>query len=100
MLQHWVIHADATTVQIPKPKAERNSKTHRAYLWAYSPRRHEDVKAVVYDFCESRAGKHGDEFLEDWSCTLLVDDFAGYKQVMGGTIKDGGMLGAHQAEVL
>ncbi len=90
VLQHWVIHADETTVQMLKPKAERNGKTHRAYLWAYSPGRHEDIKAVVYDFCESRAGKHAGEFLEDWSGTLLVDDFAGYKQLMGGAIEEAG----------
>ncbi len=30
------------------------------------------MKAVVYDFCESRAGKHASAFLEDWSGTLLV----------------------------
>lgn len=39
--------------------------------------------AVVYDFCESRAGKHAGEFLRGWGSTLLVDDYAGYKQLMG-----------------
>ena len=48
------------------------------------------MKAVVYDFCESRAGKHAGEFLQGWSGTLLVDDFAGYKQLMGEKVQEAG----------
>lgn len=44
----------------------------------------------VYEFCESRAGKHAREFLKGWSGTLLVDDFAGYKQLIGGQIAEAG----------
>jgi hypothetical protein len=40
-------------VQMLKPGTKN---THRAYLWAYAPGAFEDLKAVVYDFCESRAG--------------------------------------------
>ena len=55
MLQSAVLHADETPVAMLKPG---NKKTHRAYLWAYAPGAFEDLKAVVYDFCESRAGEH------------------------------------------
>ena len=55
-----VLHADETPVAMLKPG---NQKTHRAYLWAYAPGAFEDLKAVVYDFCESRAGKHARTFL-------------------------------------
>ena len=48
------------------------------------------MKAVVYDFCESRAGKHAAIFLERWSGTLLVDDYAGYKQLMGQKVQEAG----------
>ena len=48
------------------------------------------MKAVVYDFCESRAGKHASEFLKGWGGTLLVDDFAGYKQLIGEQIAEAG----------
>jgi transposase len=90
VLAHPVIHADETPVQMLKPASQRDGKTHRAYLWAYTPGRHEVTRAVVYDFCESRAGKHACEFLKDWSGTLLVDDFAGYKQLMGEHIQEAG----------
>jgi transposase len=90
VLAHPVLHADETPVQMLKPASQRDGKTHRAYLWAYTPGRHETLRAVVYDFCESRAGRHAGTFLEDWRGTLLVDDFAGYKQLMGEHIQEAG----------
>jgi hypothetical protein len=75
-----VVHADETPVQMLKPG---KGKTHRAYLWAYAAGAHEDIKAVVYDFCESRAGANAKAFLDEWRGSLVVDDFSGYKQLMG-----------------
>ena len=72
-----VLHADETPVAMLKPG---NKKTHRAYLWAYAPGAFEDMKAVVYDFCESRAGEHARAFLGNWKGALVCDDFSGYKQ--------------------
>lgn len=90
VLVHTVMHADETPVQMLKPANQRDGKTHRAYLWAYTPGRFEPLKAVVYDFCESRAGKHAGAFLQDWRGTLLVDDYAGYKQLMGEQVQEAG----------
>jgi len=36
----------------------RNTQTHRTYLWTYRPGAFEPMKAVIYDFAESRAGEH------------------------------------------
>ena len=38
------------------------------------------MKAVVYDFCESRAGEHARRFLGGWKGRLVCDDFSGYKE--------------------
>lgn len=80
ILSRGVVHADETPVQMLKPG---KGKTHRAYLWAYAAGVHEDIKAVVYDFCESRAGANAKAFLDEWRGSLVVDDFSGYKQLMG-----------------
>ena len=77
LLGHRVLHADETPVAMLKPG---NKKTHRAYLWAYAPGAFEGMKAVVYDFCESRAGEHARAFLGEWKGALVCDDFSGYKQ--------------------
>jgi transposase len=71
ILGHQVLHADETPVAMLKPG---NGKTHRAYLWAYSPGAFEDMKAVVYDFTETRAGRNAEAFLGDWRGKLVCDD--------------------------
>ena len=89
ILSHSVVHADETPVQMLKPG---NKKTHRAYLWAYAPGAFEDLKAVVYDFCESRAGEHCRTFLGEWRGSLVCDDYAGYKAGFANGITEAGCM--------
>jgi len=90
ILSHAVLHADETPVAMLKPG---HKKTHRAYLWAYAPGAFENLKAVVYDFCESRAGEHARTFLGgEWKGALVCDDFAGYKQSFTLGITEAGCL--------
>jgi len=89
MFKSAVLHADETPVAMLKPG---NKKTHRAYLWAYAPGAFEDLKGVIYDFCESRAGEHARAFLGDWSGGLVCDDFSGYKASFGTAITEVGCM--------
>jgi len=89
MLQYAVLHADETPVAMLKPG---NKKTHRAYLWAYAPGAFEDLKAVVYDFCETRAGENCRAFLGEWKGALVCDDFGGYKAGFANGILEAGCL--------
>lgn len=79
VLQHRVLHGDETPVAMLKPG---NGKTHRAYLWAYAPGAFEATRAVVYDFCESRAGEHARAFLGPWCGSLVCDDYAATKPAL------------------
>ena len=92
MLTHRVLHADETPVAMLKPANLRDGKTHRAYLWAYATGAFEETKAVVYDFCESRAGEHARAFLGDWKGSLVCDDFSGYKASFALGITEAGCL--------
>ena len=92
MLKHRVLHADETPVQMLKPAGKRDGKTHRAYLWAYAPGAFETTRAVVYDFCESRAGEHARDFLGDWRGSLVCDDYVGYKQGLAQGLTEVGCL--------
>jgi transposase len=89
ILSHSVVHADETPVEMLKPG---NKKTHRAYLWAYAPGAFEELKAVVYDFCESRAGEHARNFLGKWRGSLVCDDYAGYKAGFVSGITEAGCM--------
>ena len=89
MLAYPVLHADETPVAMLDPGA---GKTHRAYLWSYSIGAFEPVKAVVYDFAESRAGKHAREFLGNWRGTLVCDDYSGYKALIADGVTEAGCM--------
>ncbi|SAI67017.1 ISPpu15%2C transposase Orf2 [Bordetella ansorpii] len=84
-----VLHADETPVQMLKPGA---GKTHRAYLWAYTPTSFDSLRAVLYDFAPSRAGEHCRTFLEDWRGKLVTDDYAGYKAGFAAGITELGCM--------
>ena len=89
LLLHRVLHADETPVSMLKPG---NGKTHRAYLWAYATGAFENTRAVVYDFCESRAGEHARTFLGYWKGSLVCDDFSGYKALLAAGVTEVGCL--------
>jgi transposase len=80
LLKQPVLHADETPVPMLSPGKK---KTHQAYIWAYASTSQSALRAVVYEFAPSRAGKHAREFLQDWQGKLVCDDFAGYKAGFG-----------------
>jgi len=87
MLKSTVLHADETPVAMLKPAHLRDGKTHKAYLWSYCTTRFNPMKAVVFDFADSRGGQHVRDFLglpgseqdPGWTGKLVTDDFSGYK---------------------
>jgi transposase len=89
LLRHSVLHADETPVAMLKPG---NGKTHRAYLWSYCTTAFEATKAVVFDFADSRAGRHAKEFLGPWRGALVCDDYSGYKALFGDGVSEAGCL--------
>jgi len=96
LLGRRVLHADETPVAMLKPGL---GKTHRAYLWSYCTTVWDDINAVVFDFAESRAGRHARRFLgidEDgsggWRGTLICDDYSGYKQTMAVGVTEAGCM--------
>ena len=76
VLEHDVVHADETPVQMLAPGSK---KTHRAYVWAYATTSAADIQAVVYDFSPGRSGEYARNFLGDWKGKLVCDDYGGYK---------------------
>jgi len=87
MLKQPVLHADETPVAMLKPAHLKDGKTHKAYLWSYCTTGFNPMKAVVFDFTESRGGQHVRDFLglpgterqPAWKGKLVTDDFSGYK---------------------
>ncbi|RAH36294.1 MULTISPECIES: IS66 family transposase [unclassified Halomonas] len=89
LLDAPVLHADETPVPMLAPGKK---KTHRAYLWAYATTPYAGLKAVVYDFSESRGGQHARDFLGDWRGKLICDDYSGYKQSFANGVTEIGCM--------
>ncbi len=89
MLACAVLHADETPVAMLVPG---KGKTHRAYVWTYGTTAFEALKAVVYDFAESRSGEHARQFLQGWHGKLVCDDFSGYKALFKEGVTEVGCL--------
>ena len=97
LLTHAVLHADETPVAMLKPG---KGKTHKAYLWSYCTTAFNPIKAVVFDFAESRAGQHARDFLgidadvadSGWHGTLVCDDYSGYKAGFEHGVVEAGCL--------
>jgi transposase len=89
LLAQPVLHADETPVAMLKPG---NGKTHRAYLWSYCSTSMSTMKAVVFDFAESRAGRHAGDFLGDWRGTLVCDDYVAYKALFRQGMMEAGCM--------
>lgn len=89
LLAQPVLHVDETPVSMLKPG---NGKTHRAYLWSYCSTSINPMKAVIFDFAESRGGRHAEQFLERWRGTLVCDDFSGYKALFASGVTEAGCM--------
>jgi transposase len=89
IVSHEVLQADETPVAMLSPG---KGKTQRAYLWTYTPGAFEDLKAVVYDFAETRAGEHARTFLGKWKGKLLCDDYTGYKALFAQGVTELGCM--------
>jgi transposase len=89
LLERDVLHADETPVAMLKPGL---GKTHRAYLWSWCSTQFDSLKGVVYDFAETRGGRHAKAFLGDWSGKLVCDDYAGYKALFEAGVTEVGCM--------
>ena len=92
ILGHAVVHADGTPVQLLAPG---RGKTRKAYVWVYRATNFVAQRAVLFDFCASRGGEHPQRVLQDFSGTLVTDDFSGYHKLQGQGRITGALCMAH-----
>ena len=92
ILGHAVVHADETPVQLLAPG---RGKTKKAYVWVYRTTNFVAQRAVLFDFCTSRAGEHPQRVLQDFKGTLVTDDYSGYHKLKGQGAITGALCMAH-----
>jgi transposase len=89
ILSQEVVHVDETPVKLLAPG---KGKTDQAYLWAYRTTNFITQRAVLFDFCTSRAGEHPRRVLKGFDGTVLSDDFSGYKALFAQGITEAGCM--------
>jgi hypothetical protein len=97
MLKSTVLHVDETPVAMRKPG---NKKTQRACIWTCCATTYDALKAVVFDFADSRGGLHVRNLLgpdtnagqDGWHGKLVCDDFSGYNACFELGVTEAGCL--------
>lgn len=90
ILSQEVVHVDETPVRLLAPG---KGKTAQAYLWAYRTTDFIAQRAVLFDFCTSRAGEHPRRVLNGFEGTVLSDDFSGYNALFAqGQVTEAGCM--------
>jgi transposase len=92
ILGHPVVHADETPVALLAPG---RGKTKKAYVWVYRTTNFVPQRAVLFDFCTSRGGEHPQRVLQDFTGTLVTDDYSGYHQLQRAGAITGALCMAH-----
>ena len=83
LLRQSILHADETTLQVLKESGR--PATSKSYMWVYQTSRY-DTPILIYEYQESRAGKHPKAFLKDFQGYLHVDGYSGYQSLENITL--------------
>ena len=83
LLQQEILHGDETTLQVLKEPGRAAEK--KSYMWLY---RTGDTgpPIVLYEYQQTREGKHPGNFLKGFEGYLHVDGYAGYHDIPGVTL--------------
>jgi transposase len=82
LLEHKVLHADETTLQVLRePGKTAQSKS---YMWLYRTSGDAEYPIVLYEYQPSRRMEHPARFLEGWSGYLHADGYDGYHKLHDG----------------
>ena len=87
LLEHEVLHADETTLQVlHEPVKTAQSKS---YMWLYRTGGDAVHPIVLYDYQTSRKSEHPKRFLDGWSGYLHADGYDGYHKLPVSIIVSG-----------
>ena len=71
-----VVHADETVLKCLDEKDNKNN-----YMWLYATGERAERRILLYDYQKSRANKHPEHFLKNFTGYLQTDGYAGYNKV-------------------
>jgi len=78
LVREDIVHADETVLNCLD---EKDNKTN--YMWLYATGEKASKRIFLYDYQKSRANRHPQRFLENFTGFLQTDGYAGYNKVSG-----------------
>ena len=84
LLDHEVLHADETVMQVLKEPDKRPAS--KSYMWLYRTGSDADHPLILYDWQKSRATSCAQNFLKGWSGYLHTDGYEAYHKLEGVTV--------------
>jgi len=79
LVNHKVLHADETTLQVLREPEKRAQA--KSYMWLYRTGRDDGPPIVLYEYQPSRKAEHAEKFLEGFSGYLHADGYQGYHKL-------------------
>lgn len=76
LVQHEVLHADETTLQVLKEPGK--SAQSKSYMWLYRTGSDAEHPIVLYEYSPNRKPKNAEVFLEGFTGWLHADGYPGY----------------------
>ena len=76
--RHSVVHCDETPMLVTKDGRKAGSKS---YMWVYRSNVLDPDPVVLFDYHKTRHHKHPQEFLGDFTGTLITDGFEAYHKL-------------------
>ena len=83
LLERDILHADETPLQVLQEKGRRAQQS--SYMWLYRSGR-DGPPIVLYEYQETREGKHPRHFLEGYAGFLHVDGYGVYEELPKATL--------------
>ena len=77
LLENDILHTDETTLQVIKEAGRKAAQ--KSYMWIYQTGKDAKNQVVLFEYTQTREGKHPQNFLEGFSGWLHVDAYIGYK---------------------
>jgi Transposase and inactivated derivatives len=79
LLEHDVLHADETTLQVLREPGKTSRS--KSYMWLYRTSGDAEHPIVLYEYQNSRKAEHPKLFLKSWRGYLHADGYDGYHKL-------------------
>ncbi|MEN6314191.1 MAG: IS66 family transposase [Clostridiaceae bacterium] len=79
LLQEKYIHADETKIQVMNEEGRKN--TTDSYMWVYGTYKDSKKPIRIFEYQQTRNGRHPQEFLKGFKGYLHTDAYSGYNKV-------------------